>query len=149
MVGIMARLACSVTRYRSLVVLVTLLACSMLGDCTTVHPRSGIWLPTSSWRPGDPVLQGLIAGTLSAIKDPQAGYCIFVSSPTGGRTPIVWPTRFRAREHPLEVLNSRGKVFARVGHQMRAAGGVEPALANSPCMFGKHNAWYVQSEMPN
>jgi hypothetical protein len=54
----------------------------------------------------------------------------------------VWPAGFRARLHPLELLDSKGKVVARGGEQIEFAGGVLP-VHHRPCMLGKKEVFYA------
>ena len=103
-----------------------------------LHP-----VPTSSWRPGDPSLLALALGTLAA--GPYRGrWCVWLVGRWSQRMPIVWPAGFRARRHPLELVDSRGTVVARGGERISLGGGLAP-VDHRPCMFGQREAFYAMS----
>jgi len=100
-------------------------------------------VPTSSWRPGDPSLSALTIGTLSAGSY-HGRWCTWLGSRGSPGEPVVWPAGFRARRHPLELVDSGGTVVAREGERIKIGGGIGPA-GHRPCMLGQSNAWYAMS----
>jgi hypothetical protein len=100
-------------------------------------------VPTSSWRPGDPSLTALAIGPLSAGMY-RGRWCTWLGSRGSQREAVVWPAGFRARRHPLELVDSRGKVVARGGERIKIGGGIGPA-GHRPCMLGQKNAWFAMS----
>jgi hypothetical protein len=100
-------------------------------------------VPTSSWRPGDPSLTALTIGPLSAGMY-RGRWCVWLGGRGSRREAVVWPAGFRARRHPLELVDSRGKVVARGGEHIKIGGGIGPA-GRRPCMLGQKNAWFAMS----
>jgi hypothetical protein len=98
-------------------------------------------VPTSSWRPGDFSLTALTIGTLAAGMY-RGRWCMWLVGPDSRRHPIVWPAGFRARRHPLELVDSRGTILARGGEHIKVGGGVVPD-SHQPCMLGRKNAFYA------
>jgi hypothetical protein len=100
-------------------------------------------VPTSSWRPGDPSLTALTIGPLSAGMV-RGRWCIWLGGRGSRREAVVWPAGFRARRHPVELVDSRGTVVARGGERIKIGGGIGPA-GRRPCMLGQKNAWFAMS----
>jgi len=99
-------------------------------------------VPTSSWRPGDPSLGALAFGTLGGGMY-RGRWCPWLrASPGSPPAPVVWPAGFRARRHPLELLDSHGRVVARGGEEIQFGGGLGPA-AHRICMLGHKDAFYA------
>jgi hypothetical protein len=99
-------------------------------------------VPTSSWRPGDPSLSALAFGTLAGGKY-RGRWCLWLIAGPGSRpAPVVWPAGFRARRHPLELLDSHGAVVARGGEEIEVGGGLGPA-DHRICMLGYKEAFYA------
>jgi hypothetical protein len=99
-------------------------------------------VPTSSWRPGDPSLTALGFGTLAGGKY-RGRWCLWLIAGPGSRpAPVVWPAGFRARRHPLELLDSHGAVVARGGEEIQVGGGLGPA-DHRICMLGHKEAFYA------
>jgi hypothetical protein len=127
----------------------TAAACLLLGAmaaCGTsqvsAHGAKLYKVPTSSWRPGDPSLLALAIGTLAAGRY-RGHWCVWLVARWGsGREPIVWPAGFRARRHPLELLDSHGKVVARGGELIKIGGGLVP-VSHGPCMLGQKEPFYA------
>ena len=108
------------------------------------HGTTLYTVPTSSWRPGDPSLLALTIGTLGSGRY-RGRWCVWLTGRSGsGRFPIVWPAGFRAQRHPLELLNSQGRVVARGGERIKLGGGLAPTR-NEPCMLGHKEAFYAMS----
>jgi hypothetical protein len=132
---------------RSRLTIVT--ACLLLGAmaaCGTnqaaAHGAKLHKVPTSSWRPGDPSLLALAMGTLAAGTY-RGKWCVWLAARSGSaRVPIVWPAHFRARRHPLELVDSLGKVVARGGQLIKFAGGFMP-VSHRFCMLGQKEAFYA------
>lgn len=108
-------------------------------------------VPTSSWRPGDPSMLALAMGTLAAGTY-RGQWCVWLGGRPGSRgLPVVWPAGFRARRHPLELVDSQGTVVARGGERIKIGGGLRPvsglAGLDGPrlCMLGQKEAWYANS----
>jgi hypothetical protein len=124
-----------------------LLAVGLLASCATTGTRSfghGLHrVPTSSWRPGDPSLDALAIGTLTAGLD-RHRWCLWLTGPGSRRNPVVWPAGFRARRHPVELLDSRGRVVARGGERIKLGGGGGPA-GHETCMLGRKYAFFAMS----
>jgi hypothetical protein len=102
-------------------------------------------VPTSGWHSGEPALTALSIGTL------EGGYrhgrfCVWLIGP-GQKRPgaIIWPAGYRARRHPLELLNAQGAVVARGGDEIRVGGGSAPVRRRHPCMLGQTSAFWVMS----
>lgn len=111
-------------------------------DQASGHGAAIYTVPTSSWRPGDPSLLALTIGTVAAGTD-RGKWCLWLDARIGsGRMPIVWPAGFRAKRHPLELLNPQGRVVARGGERIKLTGGLEPAKHRS-CMLGHKEAFYA------
>jgi hypothetical protein len=100
-------------------------------------------VPTSSWRPGDPSLTALTIGPLSAGMY-RGRWCTWLGTRGSRGEPVVWPAGFRARRHPLELVDSRGTVVARGGERIKIGGGIGPA-GHRPCMLGQKHAWFAMS----
>jgi hypothetical protein len=101
-------------------------------------------VPTSSWRPGDPSMLALTIGTLDSGTY-RGTWCVWLTGRSGsGRFPIVWPAGFRAKRHPLELLNPQGRVVARGGELIKLGGGLAP-VRHQPCMLGHSEAFYAMS----
>lgn len=99
-------------------------------------------VPTSSWRPGDASLSALAMGKLAAGRY-RGQWCVWLTARSGtGRGPVVWPAGFRARRHPLELLDVHGNVVARGGELIKFGGGVAPVRHRS-CMLGHREAFYA------
>lgn len=88
----------------------------------------------------------LLAGTLEGGRSATGQYCVWAVH-SGHKVPVVWPAGFRARLHPLEVLNAHGAVFARAGQTFGAPGGLIPVNPRGRCMLAQANAFYVNSEI--
>jgi hypothetical protein len=54
----------------------------------------------------------------------------------------VWPAGFRARRHPLEMVDSHGTVVARGGEEIELGGGSAP-VSHGPYMLGQKEAFYA------
>jgi hypothetical protein len=108
----------------------------------SAHGHKLYRVPTSSWRPGDPSLGALAFGTLAGGKY-RGHWCPWLrASPGSPPAPVVWPAGFRARRHPLELLDSHGRVVARGGEEIQFGGGLGPA-GHRICMLGHKKAFYA------
>lgn len=114
-------------------------ACGTTGVSAEGHKLYRI--PTSSWRPGDPGLLALAIGTLTAGKYGHE-WCVWLAGPGSRRTPVVWPAGFRARRHPLELLDSHGHVVAHGGERIKITGGSIP-VHRKTCMLGRGEAFFA------
>jgi hypothetical protein len=84
----------------------------------------------------------LAIGTLAAGTY-RGHWCVWLGAGPGSRRePIVWPAGFRARRHPLELVDSRGKVVARGGERIKIGGGSMP-VSHGPCMLGQKEPFYA------
>lgn len=99
--------------------------------------------PTSAWRPGEPALEALAAGTLEGGYKGNR-YCVWLSVKSG-QVPIVWPAGYHIRLHPLELLNSHARVVAEGGDRISVGGGFSPDKPASECMLGQKEAFVVMS----
>lgn len=138
---------CSIRSARSLnlasmILLGVITACGVNPSGTSASPHL-LPVPTSSWRPGLPVLDARVVGTLEGGYQ-GSRYCVWLS--TGSRrVPIVWPRGYHVRLHPLVLLNSRAAVVAKRGERIMAGGGFSPVEPSSRCMLGHKDAFYVMS----
>ncbi len=98
-------------------------------------------VPTSSWRPGDPSRLALAFGTLAA-GNYRHKWCVWLVGNESRRIPVVWPSGFRARRNPLELLDSHGTVVARGGERIKLTGGLGPAK-HGRSMLGQKEAFYA------
>jgi hypothetical protein len=132
----------------------TAAACLLLGAmaaCGTsqvsAHGAKLYKVPTSSWRPGDPSLLALAIGTLAAGRY-RGHWCVWLVARWGsGREPIVWPAGFRARRHPLELLDSHGKVVARGGELIKSAAAWFRSVTGLACWARRSpfTRWVIRS----
>jgi hypothetical protein len=67
-------------------------------------------------------LSGRLIGFVSTDK-----LCIWIAGPTGDVTPAAWPSGYRGRLRPLELLNEDGDVVAAGGAEVTVSGGFLPA----------------------
>jgi hypothetical protein len=114
----------------------------------TAASASLVKVPTSPWRPGDFALRALTFGTLRGGYV-RSTFCVWLAGP-GGREAVIWPAGYRARIHPLELVDAAGTVVARDGDRISVAGGQTPGgyLPGPPwsaCMLGQKSAFMVMS----
>lgn len=111
-------------------------------------------LPTSGWNGSGPAQT---AGFVGVLEGSASSECVWLSSPPlrrrasrklgnqSGRGAVLWPKGYRARFHPVEVLNASGKVVAHGGDIIQFGGGIGSVSPTRRCMFGQRNASVVQS----
>jgi len=97
-------------------------------------------LPSDGWRPGQGVLLAGSGWHFQATLSPS-GACTSNDS-----VDYLWPSGYRVRFHPTELLDPKGRVVARQGQFMTVAGGIVgtaswPAAAR--CYKGG-DVWEVQ-----
>ncbi len=63
----------------------------------------------------------------------------------GGRDPFLWPTGFKVRLHPAELLNAQGHVIAHEGDLVSVGGGFLPVTRQQSCTSIGQSAFNVQS----
>jgi hypothetical protein len=84
-------------------------------------------LPTDGWKPGDGRLLAAFFGRFHATLTPS-GACAWMYTPNRGIV-YLWPAGYRVRFDPTELLSPSGKVVAREGQEVNAAGGGYPEQA--------------------
>jgi hypothetical protein len=100
-------------------------------------------LPTDHWRPGDPGMQALTSGKLIIAKQGDAA-CAWVGSQASA---VLWPEGYGVRLQPAELLDADGKVIARAGQTIAAAGGGSEAAAAGPCNNAGQWTFSIQSDV--
>jgi hypothetical protein len=110
-------------------------------------PADAIRLPTSDWHPGDASMTALARGRVQG-SDSGAGTCVWLESDTdpAAKLPVVWPAGFYARLDPLRIYDGGGGIVAREGQVVEFGGGLG-AVPGPACMFGRSNAFFVQSDV--
>lgn len=110
-------------------------------------------IPTSDWKPGDPVSLARTSGILAVT----TAQCLYVADESGSALGggIVWPAGYTARAvgGDIEVLNPAGEVVARTGAPIILGGGYGRSNEPAGCagVDGKsHGApFYVNTELPS
>jgi len=110
-------------------------------------PSVAIRLPTSDWHPGDASMTALAHGRVHGSKS-TAGTCVWLESDTERATklPLVWPAGFYGRLDPLRIYDRGGRIVAREGQVVEFGGGLG-AVPGPACMFGRSEAFFVQSDV--
>ena len=120
------------------------LVLGLIAACGTPGASEGNKLyriPTSSWRLGDASLHASTVGTLAA-GNYRHKWCLWLVGSDSRRIPVVWPAGFRARRHPLELLDPGGTVVARGGVRIQLTGGLAPAKHGCSTL-GQKEAFYA------
>jgi hypothetical protein len=127
--------------------------CSSAGDASSTGQTTGgtpitggtyrLW--TDGWEPGQLAAAALITGPFRvAITNGVA--CAWL----GGASvrPFRWPSGWRVRLNPTELLDSTGHVVARAGQVVRAGGGTRStADESSPCGEAGSAIWDVEGDV--
>lgn len=138
------------------------MAVLLAAGCGQSHPRandpsnSSFPVPTSGWHGG--ISQtALQEGILQGSPKDKCVWLVPALLPrsvlrarhlrSGGRIGVLWPRGFRARFHPVELLNASGRVVARGGDRISTGGGITAAPYSGRCMFGDRHPWVVQSQV--
>ena len=111
-------------------------ACLLLGAMAAsgtgqvpAHGAKLYFVPTSSWRPGDPSLLALAMRTLAAGTY-RAQRCVWLVANSGsGRAPIVWPAGFPPSSAGAAGFPGQGCRPRRRTHQIRRRLGADPSPA--------------------
>lgn len=99
---------------------------SSASDATVPLPSTGRPLDDANG-----VREAIIEGRLAGDPTRQGG-CVWLEV-EGRRQAVRWPEGFAARFDPLEVIDPTGKVVAREGALVHAAGGIETASEIDRC----------------
>src|SRR3954469_18426801 len=86
-------------------------------------------LPDSGWKPGDPSLLALAEGPFHAHMTAR-GACATIGK-SDAPVSYRWPSGYRVRFHPTQLLDAHGAVIAADGDQVKAAGGLTGIVAGT------------------
>jgi hypothetical protein len=113
-----------------------------------MEDRPIINLPSARYtRPGSkaqPRMAARFGGRLAGGTVEGGHYCVWLTD-RGDTTALLWPPGYRARLHPLEILDPDGNLVARTGDLLEVGGGHVPVDPTQPCMMGRSSAFAVQS----
>ena len=135
--------------------LVVLSGCSG-SDSSTGAQSESFPLPDSGWKPGDGGHLALARGAFHAVMTPS-GACATI----GDRTAPIsyrWPTGYRVRFNPTQLLDADGFVIASDGEEVEAGGGLTAVVAGGKqpsqrpevetwCGRPGENVFAIQSEV--
>jgi hypothetical protein len=94
-------------------------------------------LPSDGWKPGDSQNNVILQGNFQASLSPN-GVCAWLGPP---RYRMLWPSGYRVRFNPTELIGPSGAVVAHEGEYLAFHGGPAPAGLQGPP--------YCSSEYPD
>jgi hypothetical protein len=136
----------------------------LFAGCGQIHPTRGrrnpsVPVPTSDWHGGSGSISqtALTKGVLQGSPKDKCVWLVPALLPrkelhahglrSGGKIAVLWPRGFRARFHPVELLNTSGRVVARAGDVITTGGGITATPYRGRCMYGDRYPWVVQSQI--